>query len=104
MYIGKNIGYEQYGKGVEFLRPVIVLKKLSKYLFFGVPLTSKEKKGEYYYKLIFKNKTNYALINQVKIFDIRRNKYRAGRLSNDTFHQLRKRIITILTPIRENDP
>ena len=35
MYIGKNIGYEQYGKGVEFLRHVIVLKKLSKYLFSG---------------------------------------------------------------------
>ena len=48
MNIGKNIGYEQNGKGDEFLRPVVVLRKFSNRYFLGVPLSSKEKGGNYF--------------------------------------------------------
>ena len=49
MSVGQNIGYEQYGKGDYFLRPVIVYKKLSRSTFLGIPLTSKQKEGSYYF-------------------------------------------------------
>jgi D-glycero-D-manno-heptose 1,7-bisphosphate phosphatase len=104
MHLGKNVGFEQFGKGLEFLRPVVVLKKISKHLFLGVPLSSKKKEGFYYFEFNFKGKKNYALFNQIRIFDIRRNKYFAGRVSSNTFEKLEKFLLKRLTPKRENDP
>lgn len=46
--IGENIGFEQNGKGREFLRPIIVYKKFSKNVFLGIPLTRADKKGKFY--------------------------------------------------------
>lgn len=37
--VGQNIGYEVFGKGSDFLRPVLVFRKFSKDSFLGVPLT-----------------------------------------------------------------
>ncbi len=39
--IGENIGSEINGKNQNFTRPVIILKKLSRTLFFVIPLTTK---------------------------------------------------------------
>jgi hypothetical protein len=47
--IGENVGFEQDGRGEEFLRPVAVIKKFNKQIFWGVPLTHTDKKGKYYY-------------------------------------------------------
>jgi len=95
MSIGQNVGYEQYGKGDIFLRPVIVLKKLSKYTFIGIPLSSQEKTGDFYFKFLFKNIDNYALLNQVRVFDIRRNKYFSGRISHSDFKKLKNQFINL---------
>ena len=38
--IGENVGFEQNGKGAELSRPVLIVKKLNKQLFFGVPLST----------------------------------------------------------------
>jgi molybdopterin-guanine dinucleotide biosynthesis protein len=64
--VGKNIGFEQNGKGEEFLRPVVVLKKFSSYSFIGTPLTSKNKEGIFYHKVRFyKNrKSSYTFSNK----------------------------------------
>jgi mRNA interferase MazF len=35
--LGQNIGNEEFGKGNEFQRPVLVIKKLTKNIFIGVP-------------------------------------------------------------------
>ena len=59
--IGQNIGSEIYGKGDEFIRPVLVLNKIyiKDYinLFIGIPLSSQVKnkqslKGKMYNKKI----------------------------------------------------
>ena len=56
MSVGQNIGKGTYEKGEEFLRPVLVYKKLSKETFFGIPLTSKEKQGAYFFNFTSKGK------------------------------------------------
>ena len=38
--LGSNVGFEQDGKGDDFVRPVLVVRKFSKYSFIGIPLTS----------------------------------------------------------------
>jgi mRNA interferase MazF len=49
--IGINVGFEQIGKNEYFERPVLILRKYNKELFFGVPLTSQNRSGKFYYKL-----------------------------------------------------
>lgn len=49
--MGCNIGYEQDGKGEEFLRPVVIIKKYNQYLFTGIPLTSKIKEFPFYFSV-----------------------------------------------------
>ena len=43
--IGCNIGSEIDGKHINFERPVLILKKVNKAQFIGIPLTSKKKIG-----------------------------------------------------------
>jgi hypothetical protein len=46
--IGLNVGDEEFGKGVQFARPVLVFKKLSANLFLGLPLSGQPKEGGWY--------------------------------------------------------
>lgn len=96
--IGKNIGYEVYGKGDEFLRPVIVLKKFNNYSFLAIPLTSKIKKGHYYFPVDFQGRTNTALISQIKIIDAKRIKYKLGMLSRGQLKNLKKAVGEMINP------
>ena len=71
--IGQNIGYETYGKKKLFLRPVLIYKKLTKSTFVGIPLTSKEKIGSYFYSFKYKQDIlSTAMFNQIRVFDIKR--------------------------------
>jgi len=38
--IGENIGFEQNGKGDNFMRPLLIFKKFSNNIFFGIPLST----------------------------------------------------------------
>lgn len=38
--IGENVGVEINGKSKTFARPVLILRKLGKYSFMSIPLTS----------------------------------------------------------------
>ena len=40
---GKNIGFEQNGKGSNFVRPILVLRKFNSSIFWGLPLTTIKK-------------------------------------------------------------
>ncbi|WP_024790833.1 MULTISPECIES: DegT/DnrJ/EryC1/StrS family aminotransferase [unclassified Lebetimonas] len=103
MSIGKNVGSEQVGKGEEFLRPVLVYKKLSKTTFLGIPLTSTKK--DWYFEFHYKNKISYAMFNQMRTFDIKRIKFKYGRIKFNTFKKLSKKLEEFITPLkREEDP
>ena len=54
--MGKNIGFEQDGKGENFVRPVVIIKGFNKNMFFGIPLSTKMKEGKFYYKFQFQKK------------------------------------------------
>ena len=91
--IGKNVGYESYGKGEHFLRPVLVLKKISRSTFIGIPLTSKQKEGSYYYAFEYKKGiTSVAMFNQIRVFDIKRIQYYSGSIKKEDFEKLKESI------------
>jgi len=61
--IGQNIGSEEFGKGNEFQRPVLIVRKLTHDLFMGVPLTSSIKEdNDYFYTFEFNTKKEYQKI------------------------------------------
>lgn len=46
-YLGLNIGFEIDGKGKDFSRPVLVLKKYNGYSFLALPLSTSQSINKY---------------------------------------------------------
>lgn len=97
MSVGKNIGHEVYGKDELFLRPVLVYRKLSKQTFIGIPLSSKEKNGTYFFNFRYTKKTqSTALLNQIRVFDIRRHAYLDGHITISNLKGLEEKLLNLL--------
>ncbi len=65
--LGENIGIEINGKGQNFLRPILIYRKLSKDGFLGVPLSTKIKKGSWYVDIVFHEQTHSANLSQIRV-------------------------------------
>jgi N,N'-diacetyllegionaminate synthase len=100
---GQNIGYEVYGKGERFLRPVLIFKKFNNHTFLAIPLTSKIKDDAYHAKIDFADKTSSALLSQIKTMDVKRLYYKKGKIKPSCYDELKKKIVELyqLTPQKE---
>jgi len=98
VHIGKNSGYETFGKGDDFLRPVLVFKKFSRNTFLGIPLTTAIKDDIFHYKFIVKSnlKINYASLSQIRIFDVSRMDDKLDKMSIEDFDKLKKQLKELL--------
>ena len=70
--LGLNVGDEQDGKGHTFLRPVLVVRKFSRTVFIGVPLSTKLKENRFYGRVMFKGREQSVLLSQIRLLDARR--------------------------------
>lgn len=70
--IGQNIGYEIYGKGEQFWRPVLVLDKHNQHTFLGLPMTSHMKENRYCFPLKLEKQKNTVLLGQARTFSTKR--------------------------------
>lgn len=71
--VGKNIGYEQNGSGDNFSRPILIIKKFNNHMFWGVPLSSKQKNLDFYFNFTDVNEQKVAVIlAQMKLISVRR--------------------------------
>lgn len=87
--IGYNIGSEIYGKGKDFIRPCLIIKKSSLQGSLVIPLTSKIKKADQYYKFTCKNKIQQcACIHQIRYIDNRRLIKKISRIKSCSFRKL----------------
>lgn len=91
--LGHNVGYEEDGKKDNFDRPVLVLKVFSRYLFLGIPLTSKDHSGDYYYKVEYNGVTSIAILSQVRALSQNRLLNKVGVIPMDMFNDLKKKYI-----------
>jgi mRNA interferase MazF len=93
MNMGKNIGFEQDGKGENFVRPVVIIKGFNKNMFFGIPLSTKMKEGKFYYKFQFQKKNelveNIALLSQMRLFSTKRLLNKIGVISKEDFIKMK---------------
>ncbi|HBA46113.1 TPA: hypothetical protein DEQ22_02425 [Candidatus Nomurabacteria bacterium] len=95
--IGENVGFEQDGRGEEFLRPVVITKKFNNEIFLGVPLTHTKKTGKYYFAFNLNESESVAIVSQVRLFDAKRLKYKVGMISEADFIVLKEKIKQLLT-------
>jgi len=94
--IGENIGFEQDGKGDEFLRPVIVYKKFSKNVFLGIPLTKAIKENKFYKVFSFHGEKSNAILSQIRLFDSKRLKYKVGKMSDNDYNDVKEKLIALI--------
>ena len=94
--VGKNVANEVYGKGEIFLRPVLVFKKLGHNYFLGIPLTSKEKVGSYFFEFSYKDTKSYAMFNQTRTFNANRILKYHGKMKKDEFENLKEKFVEFL--------
>jgi mRNA interferase MazF len=92
--IGLNIGNETIGKGREFSRPVLIIKKFSSDVFWGIPITSKKKIGNWYHYLENQNKT--LIMNQMKLFDRKRLQSKIAQIPSNQVQEIKLKIISLL--------
>ncbi|WP_314977655.1 type II toxin-antitoxin system PemK/MazF family toxin [Campylobacter rectus] len=93
--VGQNVGTEIYGKGGDFLRPVLVVKKIFDRAFIGIPLTGKDK-GEnnfLYYKFKdSKDRKQTALLTQIRLFDTKRVKSFKSKIPKSMLQDIKERV------------
>ena len=90
--IGENIGSETSGKSDQFTRPVLIYTKLSKYSFFGIPITSQltnskgeARDGSWYQLITLKNQNMLVMLNQIRVFDYKRLDKQLGQLDSKDY-------------------
>ena len=72
-HLGANVGFEQDGKGENFGRPLLVFRKFNNEVFWGVPLTTREKGGKFYLPIELKDGLpRKAILSQLRLFDAKR--------------------------------
>ena len=94
--IGLNVGYEVYGKGPAFTRPVLIFKKRSRHTFLGIPMTTKLKEREDYHRIEFNGKPSALMFGEIRNLDARRLMDRMGKLSDTKFTAIANEVLTYL--------
>lgn len=83
--VGLNIGFEVFGKNQFYNRPVLVLRKFSKFTFLGIPLTSKIDKRPFRFSINLNGKSSNVILDQARCFDSRRLLNLEGVLTDKQF-------------------
>src|SRR3989339_584898 len=94
--VGLNIKTESCGKGEDYQRPVLVLRKLSAESFVGVPLSSKKKEGTWFCEITVHEEKRYALLYQIRMFSTNRFQRRLATLDDTDFRKVKEKLKALL--------
>ncbi len=95
--LGANIGFEQDGRGQEYLRPVVVVRKFNNEVCRIIPLTKNQKKGMYYFSFSYTtNIVSTAILSQIKLVDSKRLEYKSGDMNEKDFTILKQKLTRLL--------
>jgi len=94
--IGMNVGQEVYGKGKNFSRPVIILKKLSHNFCIILPITTKGSRGMGLHALYTNKKERWIMMNQMRSISANRLYARESEMTEEDFIVLKKSVAQLL--------
>ncbi len=72
MSVGVNVGSEIDGKGRDFARPVIVIRRINNETFYGISVSSRIVEDFYRVKFNMADQGRIALLSQIRSFDKKR--------------------------------
>ncbi len=91
--LGTNVGDEQDGKGKFFSRPILVIKKLNKHIFLGMPLgTILKEDNRFYHRIHFKGRDQSVVLSQLRLLDAKRLENRMGDLPSHEFERVKDKL------------
>lgn len=99
---GVNIGVEQDGKNDLYERPVLIVRKFNKRLFWGIPLTTQNKDFPHHIVIEFKAtkerqaKKRSFIISQMRAYDSKRLTRPLGKLTPTQFERIVEEIRQLL--------
>ena len=89
--LGINVGFEQDGSDIEYRRPVLILKGLSKQTCLVIPLTTSTHIHKFRPPIgLVEDKEACALLSQIKVIDTKRLVRKIGNLDKKIFNDIRK--------------
>lgn len=94
--LGHNVGDEEDGKSLNFARPVLIVKKFNRSLFYAVPLSTSLKRGKYYKELTVKGQSSVALLSHLRDYDAKRLMNMIGTIPEVEFIEVRLALAKIL--------
>jgi mRNA interferase MazF len=93
---GINIGNEIIGKGDNFKRPVLILKKYSGQIFLGLPVTSTIRDGDWYFKINHNDIDRCIILNQGRSLDSKRLEEKIFEISEKELEKVRERYCKLI--------
>ena len=93
--LGHNIGIEMDGKGIEFERPVLILKKFNKDHAWIVPITHSKEIEKSIHKIINHqnlDSNSAVVITQLKTISAKRLLRRIGIINQKRFQEIRESV------------
>ena len=93
--VGVNMGVEVDGKHNDFERPVLVIKKFNGEMFWGVPLTTKERPQ--LLRVEHEKGASYANLAQLRVMSTKRLLRKIGMITEESFKEVLEKLGESLT-------
>lgn len=90
--LGVNIGSEEDGKGKNYLRPVLVLRKFNKNIFYGLPITSKIKDDLFHISINSGDIKGSLILSQMRLIDAKRLSHLMGKVTGYELKEIKKKL------------
>jgi len=94
--IGINVGVEIDGKNKMCERPVLIVKKFNRQMFWGIPLTSKEKTGLFYQKINHDRGQSWGALSQLRLLSCKRLIRKIGMIPAKDFMNTQSAVIALI--------
>lgn len=86
--LGVNVGREQDGANDLFERPILVLRKFSRDVFWALPITRTQKTGPYYLPIRVKGRNSTIILSQIRLISAKRLQRYIEKLPKKQFREV----------------
>jgi mRNA interferase MazF len=93
--VGVNVGSEQDSYSKDFSRPVVIAKRFTEKIFWGIPLTTKVRSGQFRIRFYMNGIQNDMLVWHTRSFDRKRLIRKVGTVPDEAFQTFEKIIAAL---------
>lgn len=95
--LGVNIGFEEDGKGLNYLRPVLIVRKFNKNIFYGLPITSKKKEDIFHAIIDSGEVKGSVILSQMKLIDSKRLSHLFSKITDKELNEVKKKLKELIS-------